>query len=218
MFELNDNLEVKRELFNGSAIYIIDNFYRNPQKVENYLFKDISTFPLHKGYDRPTYNGIYFEDRREPPKENLELKKVYDFLSDLCGQGYPYSAVVTNCVRFEKHEFNDYENCHWWPHIDSGYNGLVYFNDNDNESGTNFYNELTPLPDVNEHFAPWRSKDEFEVIKHLEPKYNRLVFFDGWKFQHGMNISNDRYFGQEYRKNQAFFFECEEFLINNLTC
>ena len=212
MFELNGNLEVKRELFNGSVIYIIDNFYRNPQKIENYLFKDISTFPLHKGYDKPTYNGIYFEDRREPPKECLELKKVYDFLSDLCGQSYGDLNAVTNCVRFEKHEFNDYENCHWWPHTDSGYNGLVYFNDNDNENGTNLYRELIPLPNVNEHFAPWRSKDEFEVIKHLEPKYNRLVFFDGWRFQHGMNISNDRYFGQEYRKNQVFFLYCEEFL------
>ena len=209
MFELNGNLEVKRELFNGSVIYIIDNFYRNPQKIENYLFKDISTFPLHKGYDKPTYNGIYFEDRRKPPKENLELKKVYDFLSDLCGQSYGDLNAVTNCVRFEKHEFNDYENCHWWPHTDSGYNGLVYFNDNDNENGTNLYRELIPLPNVNEHFAPWRSKDEFEVIKHLEPKYNRLVFFDGWRFQHGMNISNDRYFGQEYRKNQVFFLYCE---------
>ena len=218
MFELNDNLEVKEELFDGSIIYVIDNFYRNPQKIENYLFEDVSASPLHKGHQQPTYNGIYFEDRRKPPKENLELKKVYDFLSDLCGQSYRNLNAVTNCVRFEKHEFNDYENFNWWPHIDRGYNGLVYFNDNDNENGTNLYRELIPLPDVNEHFAPWRSKDEFEVIKHLEPKYNRLVFFDGWRFQHGMNISNDRYFGQEYRKNQAFFFECEEFLINNLTC
>ena len=39
-----------------------------------------------------------------------------------------------------------------------------------------------------------------------------MVFFDGWKFQHGMNISNDRYFDQEYRKNQVFFFDCEEYL------
>ncbi len=27
-----------------------------------------------------------------------------------------------------------------------------------------------------------------------------------------MNISNDRYFGEEYRKNQVFFFDCEEYL------
>ena len=211
MFELNKNLEIKEELFNDSIIYTIDNFYQYPQQLEKYLFSDIPSLPFHKGDEKPSYNGTYFEDRRHPARNSLQLKKVYDFLSDLCGQEYDSHDIATNCARFKRHEFNDYENCHWWPHKDTGYNGIVYFND-DNENGTNFYNELKPLPDVNEHYAPWRSKDEFELIKHLEPKYNRLVFFDGWKFQHGMNISNDRYFGEEYRKNQVFFFDCEEFL------
>ena len=211
-FQLNDNLEIKEELFQGSIIYTIDNFYRYPQQLEKYLFRDISNQPLHKVEEKPTYNGIYFEDRRYPRKDNFRLKKVYDFLSDLCKQEYDCLDVATNCIRFKRHEFNDYENCYWWPHTDSGYNGIVYFND-DNKNGTNFYNKLKPIPDIeNEHYAPWRSKDEIELIKHLEPKYNRLVFFDGWKFLHGMNISNDRYFGQEYRKNQVFFFDCEEFL------
>ena len=211
MFELNKNLEIKEELFNDSIIYTIDNFYRYPQQLEKYLFRDISSLPFHKGDEKPSYNGTYFEDRRHPARNSLQLKKVYDFLSDLCGQEYDSHDIATNCARFKRHEFNDYENCHWWPHTDTGYNGIVYFND-DNENGTNFYNELKPLPDINEHYAPWRSKDEFELIKHLEPKNNRLVFFDGWKFQHGMNISNDRYFGEEYRKNQVFFFDDPEFL------
>ena len=211
MFELNKNLEIKEELFNDSIIYTIDNFYQYPQQLEKYLFSDIPSLPFHKGDEKPSYNGTYFEDRRHPARNSLQLKKVYDFLSDLCGQEYDSHDIATNCARFKRHEFNDYENCHWWPHTDTGYNGIVYFND-DNENGTNFYNELKPLPEVNEHYAPWRSKDEFELIKHLEPKYNRLVFFDGWKFPHGMNISNDRYFGEEYRKNQEFFFDCEEFL------
>ena len=211
MFELNNNLEIKEELFQGTVIYTIDDFYRDPQQVENYLFRNISNLPLHKIEEKPSFNGIHFEDRRHPSKENFQLEKVYDFLSGLCGQSYEGSDLITNCARFKRHEFNDYENCHWWPHTDTGYNGIVYFND-DNENGTNFYNELKPLPEVNEHYAPWRSKDEFELIKHLEPKYNRLVFFDGWKFPHGMNISNDRYFGEEYRKNQVFFFDCEEYL------
>ena len=211
MFELNENLEIKEELFEGTIIYTIDNFYRDPQRIENYLFRDIPNLPLHKGNVNPSYNGTHFEDRRHLSRENFELEKVYDFLSDLCNQDYDSFDIATNCARFKKHEFNDYENCHWWPHKDTGYNGIVYFNDDD-QNGTNFYNELIPLPDVEEHYEPWRSKDEFEVIKHLEPKYNRLVFFDGWKFLHGMNISNDRYFGQEYRKNQVFFFDCEEYL------
>ena len=213
MFELNDNLEVKAESFLGTMIYTIDDFYKYPQEVDDYLFSEPNKIPLHKIWENPTFNAVHFEDRRHEgySLDSLDIAKVYQFLSKLCGQGYQSAEIVTNCTRFKRHEFNDYENCHWWPHTDTGYNGIVYFNDDD-QNGTNFYNELIPLPQVNEHYAPWRSKDEFELIKHLEPKYNRLVFFDGWKFQHGMNISNDRYFGQEYRKNQVFFFDCEEYL------
>ncbi len=211
MFELNENLKIEKELFQGTIIYTIDDFYRNPQQLEKHLFRDISSLPFHKDNEKPSYNGTYFEDRRHPARENRQLKKVYDFLSDLCEQEYDSHDITTNCARFKRHEFNDYKNYYWWPHTDGGYNGIVYFND-DNENGTNFYNELKPVPEVNEHYAPWRSKDEFELIKHLEPKYNRLVFFDGYKFPHGMNICTDRYFGEEYRKNQVFFFDSVEFL------
>ena len=36
-----------------------------------------------------------------------------------------------------------------------------------------------------------------------------MVLFDGM-IPHGMNICNDRYFGEEYRKNQVFFFDKDE--------
>ena len=63
-----------------------------------------------------------------------------------------------------------------------------------------------------EHYRPWGLKKDFIVTKTLEPKYNRFVFFDGYNFPHGMNICTDRYFGEEYRKNQVFFFDDPEFL------
>ena len=211
MFELNKNLEIKEELFNDSIIYTIDNFYQYPQQLEKYLFRDISSLPFHKGDEKPSYNGTYFEDRRHPAKNNLQLKKVYDFLSDLCDQEYDSHDIATNCARFKRHEFNDYENCHWWPHRDGGYNGIVYFNDDD-KHGTCFYQELVEKPDMPEHYQPWGAKKDFIVLKTLEPKYNRFVFFDGYRFPHGMNICTDRYFGAEYRKNQVFFFDDPEFL------
>ena len=46
-----------------------------------------------------------------------------------------------------------------------------------------------------------------KVLKKIKPKYNRLVLFDGDKFLHGMNIVNNRYFSDEYRCNQVFFFK-----------
>ena len=212
MFELNDNLQIKKELFRGTIIYTIDDFYKNPQKVENYLFGVPDEIPLHKMDEEPSFNNVYFEDRRHDDSiDNLDLKNVYDFLSSLCGQGYEAPDVVTNCTRFRRHQFNDYKNYYWWPHTDGGYNGIVYFND-DSEHGTCFYEELIEKPDVNEHEKPWGEKKDFIIIKTLEPKYNRFVFFDGYKFPHGMNICTDRYFGEEYRKNQVFFFDNPEFL------
>ena len=211
MFELNENLKIEKELFEGTVIYTIDDFYKNPKEVENYLFGKPSEIPLHKRHEKPSFNGVYFEDRRHDSEDNLDLKKVYDFLSSLCGQGYEAPDIVTNCSRFKKHEFNDYKNYYWWPHTDGGYNGIVYFNDDD-KHGTCFYEELVEKPDVPEHYQPWGAKKDFIVIKTLEPKYNRFVFFDGYEFPHGMNICTDRYFGEEYRKNQVFFFDNPEFL------
>ena len=212
MFELNENLKIEKELFEGTVIYTIDDFYKNPKEVENYLFGKPNEIPLHKIYEKPSFNNVYFEDRMNDSEDNLDLKKVYDFLSSLCGQGYEAPDIVTNCSRFKKHEFNDYKNYYWWPHIDGGYNGIVYFN-HDDKHGTCFYEELVEKPDEEpEHYRPWGLKKDFIVIKTLEPKYNRLVFFDGYNFPHGMNICTDRYFGEEYRKNQVFFFDDPEFL------
>ena len=212
MFELNENLKIEKELFEGTVIYTIDDFYKNPKEVENYLFGKPNEIPLHKIHEKPSFNNVYFEDRRHDDSiDHLDLENVYDFLSDLCGQSYDFPDVVTNCTRFKRHQFNDYKNYYWWPHTDGGYNGIVYFND-DSEHGTCFYEELVEKPDVPEHYQPWGAKKDFIVIKTLEPKYNRFVFFDGYEFPHGMNICTDRYFGEEYRKNQVFFFDNPEFL------
>ena len=209
MFELSDNLDIKKEVFSDSAIYIIDNFYNNPDEVSDYLFKEPA--PLHKLYeDGFTYNNVLFEDRRLEIY-NSKLKSVINFLSDLVSQQPISYDTITNQARFYKDDFNDYKNCVWWPHEDKGYNGIVYFNKNDNECGTNLYSMITDdsyfLNDISEHYAPWRPKEKYEISKTLIPKYNRLVLFDGYKFPHGMNIINDRYFSDEYRNNQVFFFE-----------
>ena len=85
---------------------------------------------------------------------------------------------------------------------------FVYFND-DVENGTNIYYERNKQEMLTEHHQPWRPKGDFRVLKHLQPKFNRLVFFDGFKFLHGMNIKNKRYFSEEYRNNQVFFYKQE---------
>ena len=217
MFQLSDNLKVNTEIFQGSKIFTIDNFYENPDEISDYLFKEPA--PLHKEYDNPTYNNVLFEDRRLRTYD-VRLQPVIIFLSKLSSQKPLIYDITTNQTRFYDDEFNDYKNCIWWPHVDEGYNGIVYFNKNDTECGTNLYSEITDIDEMNdydnipEHFAPWRKKEKYEKIKTLIPKYNRLVLFDGYKFPHGMNIINDRYFSNEYTNNQVFFFERVTCLTN----
>ena len=203
MFKLNNRLQVKRETLQESVIYYIDNFYLHPKEVEEYLF-DKDT-PLHKIEQKPSYNNIHFEDRRLI-KEDERLHTVVNFISQICNQKPETYAIVTNMQRFFNHDFNDYKNCVWWPHQDNGYNGIVYFSD---ECGTNLYSTDTTdeLPNAPEHYKPWRLRENYKILKTLKPKYNRLVLFDGFKFPHGVDICSHRYYGEEYRKNQVFFFQ-----------
>ena len=204
MFELNPNLEIKEEILLGSKIFTIDNFYKNPDEVYDFLFnRDV---PLLKIEEKPSFNTIHFIDKRLIEYDE-RLVPVIGFLSYLCNQDVDSHEIVTNMQRFFKHDFNDYKNYYWWPHQDSGYNGIVYFNKDDNTSGTNLYSEVNGRDDdVPEHYRPWRPKDKYKILKTLDPEYNRLVFFDGFKFIHGANFCDDRYFGEEYRTNQVFFF------------
>ncbi len=205
MFTLNDNLEIKKELFFGSIIYTIDNFYKHPQDVKNYLFGEAA--PLHKIDETPSNNNVYFEDRRLF-KDDERLNHVVDFLGSLVSQKPCTYQIITNQTKFYNHKFNNIDDCHWWPHYDEGYNGIVYFND-DEENGTNIYYMRNKKEKLTEHHQPWRLKEDFRVLKHLQPKFNRLVFFDGYTFLHGMNIANRRYFFDEYRNNQVFFYKQE---------
>ena len=203
MFRLNNRLQIKQETLQESVIYYIDNFYLHPEKVEEYIF-DKDT-PLHKIEQKPSYNNIHFEDRRLI-KEDERLHSVVDFLSQICNQKPETHCIVTNMQRFFANDFNDYKNYVWWPHQDNGYNGIVYFSD---ECGTNLYSTDTTdeLPNAPEHYKPWRLREKYKILKTIEPKYNRLVLFDGFKFPHGVDICSDRYYGEEYRKNQVFFFQ-----------
>ena len=204
MFELNPDLEIKEEILLESKIFIIDNFYKNPDEVYDFLFN--REVPLLKIEEKPSFNTIHFIDRRLDEVDD-RITPVIGFLSYLCNQDADSHNIITNMQRFFKHEFNDNKNCYWWPHQDSGYNGIVYFNKDDNTCGTNLYSIVKEQDDMSpEHYRPWRSKEDFKILKTLDPKYNRLVFFDGLKFFHGANLPDDRYFGEEYRTNQVFFF------------
>lgn len=213
VFDLNEKSVVIREPFMGSNLYYIDNFYKNPDAVVNLLNNTPSNLH-HPREDIIEYslNGIYFEDRRHR-FNHPEIENVYNYLSSICGQNPSTKdkPVVSNCTRLFVCDFNNYKDNYWYPHMDEGYNAIVFLNKNDDVSGTNIYESIKPdLPKARgEHLDPWRSKENWKLLTTLKPAYNRCILFDGKKFPHGMHLTNDKYFGEEFRLNNAFFFKEE---------
>lgn len=214
IFELNDISvdQVDKEYLLGSPIFSVRNFYKYPEKVHQFIFDEPyreGRVGLWKINESGSNNGIYFEDRRFYDFEE-RLIDAYFFLCDLIGDYHFRSVITTNMTLFKTDDnslkFNNFKDNYWWPHVDTGYNGIVYFN---TECGTNLYepNCLDYSDKNNEHEQPWRSKENYNLLKTIQPEYNKLVLFDGCKFPHGMNIDSDRYFGKKTRNNQVFFFE-----------
>lgn len=208
MFDINVNIKIKKEIIDEKPIYIIDDFYQSPTKILNFLLSKESL--IHKKNIEPSFNQIYFDDRRHKIYSD-EVTKVYKFLSNLCNQKeYNGNFIVTNLTRFYSKKFNNYKDNYWWPHKDIGYTGILYLNLDDEEYGTNLYKDINyeeENKNCPEHYEPWRKKNNYYLIKSLKPKFNRMILFDAFYFTHGMNICGDRYFGEEYRMNQVFFFD-----------
>ena len=232
LFETNDfsNMNII-EFVDGnrvSNLYWMDNFYKRPDDIYNYLLSiEPPLWKVGPEWDmgRKSLNTKHFEDRRHMV-EHLGISPLNQKLSDLCGQPQlDVNRVVTNFTRFSKIEENPYKTHYWWPHHDSGYNGICYLTKNE-EIGTNLYKplitdnpELLPLDENggvrDEHAIPWTPKNLWEIIVRFRSKFNRFVMFEGSYYYHSMDLTGKNYFADhysdaEFRINQVFFmgFDC----------
>lgn len=201
IWQINDDSEVKTVEVNGSNLYIINNFYKYPEKVLEFFKTKEATF--HK-FDTPnSKNRIEFQDRRHRFYFK-EFEKVENHLAKIVGQQPKNKGLVlSNCFKFYDNTFNDWENKYWIPHIDFGYNAIVYFDD----AQTNLYkkvmdHDFNKLP---EHQVCWIDKKYYEVLLTIQGKFNTLFAFDG-KIPHGQAIDSKKY-TKEYRITQPIFFK-----------
>ena len=214
-FDINPSINVVTQEIAGSKIWIFDDFYQHPDEVKNFI---LSTEPyIHKSNNTKTWNTTHFLDLRHNIVENIS--KVFEFLKTFTQQEYCGPWIKTNYTKFlTDTSFNSYKTHYWWPHTDPGYTGILYLND-DEDNGTNLYELKNPEQyshyvdgnndagdNIPEHWEPWREKHRYKLIKTLKPKYNRCVLFNGKKFLHGQNVAGERYFYDEFRLNQVFFF------------
>ena len=223
IWEINNISNIHEEDFEDSKVYWMDDFYKYPDLVFEYITRESP--PLWKwgeDYDmEDTKNTKHFEDRRWDGEDAEGIYIPNDALSKIFNQTTTTrTSVVTNHTRFytdpESIKYNDYKNNWWWPHTDTGYNALVYLNKS--EDGTSYGTNLYRLCDGfwdrkkgTEHGNPWTSKHTGECnrIAAFKSKYNRLVAFDGYRYQHVMAIDDDRWF-HETRVNQVMFFDEED--------
>ena len=232
LFEINDLSKMNIIKLNDgnkvSNLYWMDDFYKDPDAVFEYI--NSVEPPLWKfGEEWPeaeetSLNTKFFEDSRHMRK-NPYMKKINLQLSEICGQEPHDNDIVTNYTRFSKVKENPYKTHYWWPHHDSGYNGICYLSKND-EIGTNLYKpvvldrpDILPLDendsDRDEHGDPWTPKKFWEIVLRFKSKYNRFVMFEGSYYYHGMDLTGKNYFSDHYsnanyRINQVFFFRREE--------
>ena len=201
-FAISTRLRAKVTYVEQSKIVVIDNIFANPEAA----VADILSHPAD--WNKPTMrgmNGIKFEDRRHRYK--AQLNDLLTVGSRLSGQqpSFP-DEVITNYTLLYDDPFNDYENNYWWPHVDLGYNAIVYLNHYDGP-GTNLFNPVLPRhPREKEHIQPWNPREHWELVTTIQAKYNRLVLFDGQKFYHSMAIEDRTWFEQR-RLNIVQFFK-----------
>jgi len=197
--------KVTKQLLNTNLI-IVDDFLLNPLSVLEYLYSN-QPKTLWKHWQMPSNNGKYFIDKRHTitgQQSSGYNKHIFNILNNSSQRLLEPNTISSNFTRFIDRDFNDYNNCYWYPHIDDGYNALLYLNTN-GCSGTNIYDYVhRDLYNDPEHYKPWRPKDKYKLIYNIESKFNRLVLFDG-RLLHGMAVNNEKFFYTE-RINLATFF------------
>ena len=199
MWELNNETKVQITNIKGSKIFTIDNVFAKPKKIERFLFNRVTARVENK--DPFQYNGLEFLKCRYHDFVNKAAPIVW-LAANLSDQEPSFfGALKTNTEVWLKGDYNDYKNCYWFPHIDNGYNCIIYFNQ-DSKNGTNLYDPSlkdeewfsTLMKDVPAGAQPWISKEKVKLLKTLKPKYNRMVLFDGSYFPHSPAIEDEKYF------------------------
>ena len=222
MWDLNIDTSVTITKLKGSKIYTIDNVFAKPKQLERFLFSR-QTAPVES--EAPfELNGLDFVDKAAP---------MVWLASNLCKQQPSfYGSFKTNCDLWITGDYNNWKDNYWFPHVDHGYNCIIYFNENDYTNGTNLYDPSlkdeewfkTMMQEVPVGTQPWIPKRKVKLLKTLRPKYNRMVLFDGAKFPHSPAIVNDKYFvdslddlsdRKQFRSNLCFFFHPYENDNNN---
>ena len=215
MFDLNENLEIQQETFQDTVIYTIDNFFKNPHKILNFMKSAPHT--EWRGFDTPLHNGTYYKYVKIF-HFSKEIEPIINLMMPLFGKGeIQHKGFVLSDFYLRDPLKNDYQKNYFWPHKDFGFTGVVFLNDYEGP-GTNLYHEKNIIirdpTIVPNSLNPWQSKDDYTLEKVLMSKFNRCIFFDAFKFWHNISVDDDAWF-KEHRYNVVIHFKNDEIKFYN---
>ena len=198
---INNELVIHKELILGRPVFTVDNFLLDPDTFHDLCFSEVGE--LHKPDCPNTLNGVYFYDRRKLVYGEL-VGQADALVKVLTHQDPCHDYFNTNELLLFDESYNNPQDNWWWPHIDDGYNMIIYMNKDGDDCGTNLYYPEDFIMDGYEHANPWIPKNKVRRITHLEGRYNRMVLFDGL-IPHGMNLVKGKY-TNSYRQNVVGFY------------
>ena len=187
-FVLSDSIEYVKEEVNGKPIVYVDNIYKNPDRVVEYL----QNCPIisHKSLETGASNGTDFYDGRQAITEAWD-NRWFDVHRQACALLGHYRTDFNGGCMFNMTRLTTLPKGHWYPHIDTRtINAIVYLNKcNDYGPGTSFY-ESFDYNGGGEHFNPWC--DDAAESHCILDRYNCAVFFDG-ETNHSMRLVGDTF-------------------------
>tara|TARA_B110000003_G_scaffold240045_1_gene246440 strand:+ start:5085 stop:5807 length:723 start_codon:yes stop_codon:yes gene_type:complete len=240
MFSIDyDNVIVNKMKVKDRDVYIIDNFYKYPERIVKYFKKQ--NFKKEE-------NNYYPGDRLYIHHEK-KLMHLNAFRKFMEGNGYKNVWIKNprewKASHFMISKYNPYyrkklpngQAANANPHVDAEPNklytslvGLCYLT-KDIHGGTGLYRhkkmdiysineELTKEPDIMPRLFPYwdyrlinKSCDHFELMKLLPMKWNRLVLYDG-DILHSMYIEDPEFYKIHERITTNYFVSVYK---NNLT-
>ena len=216
MWEINEEAEVQIMELEGSKIYQIDNVFKDSETLFRWLFNR-PTMPVQGA---PWSRNLiqYYKARYKDYRD--DAAPIVTIAQHLCKQKVGYGGgFQTNIESWLHSDFNSYKTHYWFPHIDNGYNCIVYFHDT---NGTNLYHPKLKDEEwfqklMNENIPngkqPWIPKEKVELLHELKPAWNRMVLFDGKHFPHNTAVNDETFFSdsifgaaRDKRCNLCFFF------------
>jgi hypothetical protein len=233
IFDINtDAMEVSTDKIDGQTIVIIDNFYKNPDKIVEYM------------YSKPLYNDphSYYTGKRRHLYFNT------NHITDLIGIIKPYykdkefapHAATEGKMMLSKFVDSYLKKRPMYsssPHFDIDRTGLplsvvagLCYLSKDIHGGTGFYKskyfntcKLTSemyqagSTNLNEKIHPYKdvryindSCEYFELIKLIEMKWNRFILYEG-NLLHGMYIKDGEFYKTHDRIASQYWMD----VINN---